>query len=48
MGRLMVDKIITMPKTMPKGCPGQWIGRLTDHDLLRLNRSLLVFLGLAR
>ena len=27
---------------------GQCIGRLADDDLLRLNRSLLVFLGLAR
>lgn len=42
--RLMVDKIITVPKS----CLGQCIGRLADDDLLRLNRSLLVFLGLAR
>jgi mRNA interferase MazF len=27
---------------------GQRIGCLADADLLRLNRSLLVFLGLAR
>ncbi len=27
---------------------GQCIGRLADDDLLRLNRSLLVFLDLAR
>ena len=27
---------------------GQCIGRLADDDLLRLNRSLLMFLGLAR
>jgi mRNA interferase MazF len=27
---------------------GQCIGRLADDDLVRLNRSLLVFLGLAR
>jgi mRNA interferase MazF len=27
---------------------GQCIGRLADDDLLRLNRALLVFLGLAR
>ena len=40
----MVDKIITVPKS----CLGQCIGRLADDDLLRLNRSLLVFLGLAR
>lgn len=42
--RLMVDKLITVPK----GRLGQCIGRLADDDLLRLNRSLLVFLGLAR
>ena len=42
--RLMVDKIITVPKS----CLGQCMGRLADDDLLRLNRSLLVFLGLAR
>ncbi len=42
--RLMVDKIITVPK----GRLAQRIGRLADDDLLRLNRSLLVFLGLAR
>jgi len=41
---LMVDKIITVPKS----CFGQCIGRLADADVLRLNRSLLVFLGLAR
>jgi hypothetical protein len=27
---------------------GHRIGQLSDADLLRLNRSLLVFLGLAR
>jgi len=27
---------------------GQCLGRLADDDLLRLNRSLLMFLGLAR
>ena len=42
--QLMVDKIITVPKS----CLGQCIGRLADDDLLRLNSSLLVFLGLAR
>jgi mRNA interferase MazF len=42
--RLMVDKVTTVPKSRL----GQRIGRLTDDDLLRLNRSLLVFLGLAR
>ena len=42
--RLMVDKVTTVPKSRL----GQRIGRLADVDLLRLNRSLLVFLGLAR
>jgi mRNA interferase MazF len=40
----MVDKVTTVPKSLL----GQRIGRLADDDLLRLNRSLLVFLGLAR
>ena len=42
--RLMVDKVTTVPKSRLGKC----IGRLVDEDLLRLNRSLLVFLGLAR
>ncbi|KEF40741.1 MAG: growth inhibitor PemK [Cyanobium sp. CACIAM 14] len=42
--RLMVDKLTTLPRSRL----GQKIGRLNDDDLLRLNRSLLVFLGLAR
>jgi mRNA interferase MazF len=41
--RLMVDKITTVPKTKI----GARIGRLDDDDILRLNRSMLVFLGLA-
>ena len=41
--RLMVDKITTVPKTKV----GARIGRLDDEDLLRLNRAMLVFLGLA-
>ena len=40
---LMVDKIMTVPKTKV----GARIGRLDDADLLRLNRAVLVFLGLA-
>ena len=42
--RLMVDKVTTVPKSRL----GPRIGCLADDDLLRLNRSLLVFLGLAR
>lgn len=41
--RLMVDKITTVPKARL----GERIGRLDDQDLLRLNRAILVFLGLA-
>jgi mRNA interferase MazF len=41
--RLMVDKITTVAKTRLGAC----IGRLDDEALLRLNRALLVFLGLA-
>lgn len=41
--RLMVDKITTVPKSKL----GAQIGRLDDEDILRLNRAVLVFLGLA-
>lgn len=41
--RLMVDKITTVPKSKMGGL----IGRLDDEDMLRLNRAILVFLGLA-
>ena len=41
--RLMVDKITTMPKARLGGR----IGRLADHDMVRLNRGLMIFLGLA-
>ena len=41
--RLMVDKITTVAKSKL----GAHIGRLSDEDLLRLNQSMLVFLGLA-
>ena len=41
--RLMVDKITTVPKTKI----GSRLGRLDDEDLVRLNRAILVFLGLA-
>ena len=40
--RLMVDKITTVPKSKL----GKRIGRLDDRDILRLNRAILVFLGL--
>jgi mRNA interferase MazF len=41
--RLMVDKIATVPKSKV----GALIGRLNDEDILRLNRAVLVFFGLA-
>lgn len=41
--RLMIDKVTTIPRTKL----GAHIGRLGDEDMLRLNRALIVFLGLA-
>lgn len=41
--RLMVDKVTTVPKAKI----GSRIGRLDDQDLVRLNRAIIVFLGLA-
>jgi mRNA interferase MazF len=42
-GRLMVDKITTVPKSKV----GAHVGRLDDQDILRFNQAVLVFLGLA-
>jgi mRNA interferase MazF len=41
---VMVDKITTVPRERL----GSRIGRLGDEDIVRLNRAMLVFLGLAR
>jgi len=41
--RLMVDKVTTVPKERL----GRRIGRLATEDMIRLNRALLLFLGLA-
>jgi mRNA interferase MazF len=41
--RLMVDKLATVRKTKL----GIRIGQLVDKDMLRLNRAVLVFLGIA-
>jgi mRNA interferase MazF len=41
--RLMVDKITTVPRSKL----GERVGRLTDDDMIRLSRALIVFLGLA-
>ena len=40
---LMADKLTTVPKDKF----GRRIGRLDDETMLRLNRAMLVFLGLA-
>ena len=41
--RLMVDKLTTVSKERL----GERIGRLDDEDVVRLDRAILVFLGLA-
>ena len=41
--RLMADKITTVSKNRM----GERIGRLSDADMVQLNRAILVFLGLA-
>ncbi len=41
--KLMVDKLVTVSKERL----GERIGRLDDEDVVRLNRAILVFLGLA-
>jgi mRNA interferase MazF len=43
LSRLMVDKITTVPKAKVS----VRIGRLDPEDIVRLNRAILVFLGLA-
>jgi len=39
----MADKITTVRKARI----GSYVGRLADNDIVRLNRSTLVFLGIA-
>jgi len=41
--RLMVDKVTTVPKAKL----GKRVGRLSDNDMVRVNRALMIFLGLA-
>lgn len=43
LSHLMVDKIMTVPKIKVGGR----IGRLDDEDMVRLNRAILLFLGVA-
>lgn len=40
---LMVDKLTTMPRSKLGRC----VGSLSDQDMPRLNRAIVVFLGLA-
>jgi mRNA interferase MazF len=39
----MADKVTTVPKARL----GQRVGRLSNHDMLRLSRAIIVFLVLA-
>ncbi|MFC1574851.1 type II toxin-antitoxin system PemK/MazF family toxin [Gemmatimonadota bacterium] len=41
--KLMVDKVTTISKDRL----GSRVGRLEDQDMVRMNRAILVFLGLA-
>ncbi|MGI8677677.1 MAG: type II toxin-antitoxin system PemK/MazF family toxin [Jatrophihabitans sp.] len=41
--QIMLDKITTMPRANVR----DRLGRLADEDFIRLDRALLVFLGLA-
>ena len=41
--RLMVDKVTTVPKAKI----GKRVGRLSDEDVVRLDRAVMVFFGLA-
>ena len=42
--RLMIDKVTTVPKSKL----GRAVGRLADRDMVRINRAMLIFLGLAQ
>lgn len=39
---IMIDKITTIPRSKL----GEHIGRLSDHDMVRTGRAIVVFLGL--
>ena len=41
--RLMVDKITTVPRSKL----GARVGRLADENIVRLNRAMVTFLGIA-
>ena len=40
--RIMVDKVMTVPKVKL----GARLGRLSEEDIIRLNRAIVVFLGI--
>jgi len=40
--------MIDMITTVPKARLGRRIGKLNDEDVVRLNRALTLFVGLAR
>lgn len=40
---VMIDKVVTMPRTGLR----DRVGRLADDEIVRLNRAVVVFLGLA-
>jgi mRNA interferase MazF len=41
--KLMVDKLTTVPRSKL----GSYVGQLSDEDMVRLTRAMVVFLGLA-
>ena len=41
--RLMIDKITTVPKSKM----GLLVGKINSEDLVRINQSIIVFLGLS-
>jgi mRNA interferase MazF len=41
--RLMIDSVTTIPRSKL----GERVGQLSDDDIIRLSRALVVFLGLA-
>jgi mRNA interferase MazF len=43
LSRAMIDKITTVSRSKL----GRRIGRLSDEDIVRVNRAMLVFLGIA-
>ncbi|HVX68652.1 MAG TPA: type II toxin-antitoxin system PemK/MazF family toxin [Mycobacteriales bacterium] len=41
--QLMVDKLLTVPRSQLR----EQVGQLSDEDMIRLGRMMIVFLGLA-